>query len=288
MPIRLCLAALILATTVACGTDGDDSDACAGSSCGDSAPADVLLLVDNSSSVADAGAELALSAPELFAALGSFDVQVGVATISDGGGELVGAPASTAEDLRQQLLCSATCFVGNPPSDPSYTCGDEPTSLSVELLDCECGTGTWEGNCGGGTEMGLEAALTAMCLASSSPPGACEAPGSGTDPGLLRDGASLAVLLVTDEGDTSPRLAQGDASADVYVDAYDAFGIPYVWHVVGPDLSVCNSGGATDWGILRYQQVVDTTGGSYTNVRGAADCGVPPFSDVFEALAGSL
>jgi len=70
------------------------------------------------------------------------------------------------------LMCEASCFTarGQVPADPDFTCGDGFTGeVSREFLDCTCGQDAWVGNCGGGGEEGLEAVLAAVCRAVDDP-----------------------------------------------------------------------------------------------------------------------
>lgn len=81
-----------------------------------------------------------------------------------------------ATDFVETLLCEATCFREDLqlPTDPSYACG-QPVgdTLTQEYMDCTCGVGTWRGHCGAAVEEGLESAYMAMCSAVPNPPVAC-------------------------------------------------------------------------------------------------------------------
>ena len=98
----------------------------------------------------------------------------------------------------------------------------------------------------------LEAGVLAICRAVNDPPDECfeyEDPiGEGLKPtalspadvgsnaGMLRDDAQTLLVLITDEGDGSYRLATGDTDICPTTDILDSFDSPVRLAVVGPVL----------------------------------------------------
>ena len=310
--------------------------------------ADIVFIIDNSSSMTDEAEDLALNFDVFIDTLTSteggklpegsvsdavdayilytrergrfLDYQLAITTTSveDPGtsppglyGELVGANPvvdDSFEDVSFEfsanLLCEATCWQSaSVPSDPNYECGDEPDQITLQYLDCVCGLEAWEGNCGSGDEEHLEAAFLAMCRSVENPPDECYdgTPFTSSDvmtsPDLLRDGATTIFVVVTDEGDGSRRLGQGDYDATPYLELLDLFDRQYRFAVIGPNYDqeagtlTCNSGGATTWGTERLQQAAETTGGFFRPIaqEGAGgDCENTDFATHLEELGALL
>ena len=293
--------------------------------------ADILFVVDNSSSMEDEAQALALNFdvfvhrltnPTGEAGQGGLtdavdayieytqqrdrilDYQLAITTtdVATTYGALYGDPAllakgdpSVPEDFSTNLLCTATCFNSSQvPHDPDYSCGDPLGDVvSVEYLDCVCGEDAWRSHCGGGQEEGLEAVYMAMCRAVEDPPPGCFEDNQFTEAdvlsndGLIRPGATLIPVIVTDEGDTSRRLSQGEGNPEIYAELFAEFDQRMSFAVIGPSTQVCNSGGATTWGVARYEWFVDETGGSWFDIAAQDDlgeCGVTGFAGSLEAL----
>jgi hypothetical protein len=318
----LALAALLV-TLPACGfalgPDPVDDTAAAD-------PVDLLFVVDNSDSMQLHATELAHSLELLEASLADAGVtewRAGITTSSvyydDGptsgidpgeAGTLIGgATVDTVEALRTDLLCKATCWDQDMPADPAYVCGDAaPDEPSEEYLDCECGVGAWQGNCGTGQEQPLEAAFLAMCRAVESPPaecsvfpdGAAAVFGSGDEHSNagLGDRATF-VLLVTDEGDSSLRTESGDAAVpgdvETVVSAYTSLfaGFPDTVRVsaIGPAWDGSDGScllGAAEWGVDRFFGVVENTGGVYEPLTDlGADCAGLPMEHIVATMAAA-
>lgn len=193
--------------------------------------------------------------------------------------------AAPADAFRTQLLCEATCWDNTDlPNDVEYVCGDPlGEEVSVEYLDCVCGTDAWKGHCGAGTEEGLEAAAMALCRTLAEPPDECfeyvnpQNPDdmlptvlSSTDIGsngdFLREDAMTIVVIVTDEGDGSRRVADGDTDVEPYADLWELFPNPVRFAVIGPPYEDDNGdclGGAFPGPVERYQEMCSETGGMY-------------------------
>lgn len=257
---------------------------------------DLLLVVDRSPTMAEANGALALRLDAFFDALAESDVQASIVGIevSMEDGRLIDGPHRSAAPLRKALLCEATCIfdTSHVPSDPDHVCGETPTAISREYLDCTCGSGAWTRNCGNGNEEGLEAALLAVCRADDDPPELCfgtllSPQDVGSNEGLLRDDATLAVLAVSDEGDGSRRLTQGSPEVSTYVEAFQSFGRPVVWSVIGPDPDNCDSW-SPRWSIERYRRMVSATGGVYVPLVGGHDCALTDFESALTRVGHAL
>lgn len=179
------------------------------------------------------------------------------------------------------------------PSDEGYSCGDPlEGDVSQQYLDCLCGAGNWQGNCGAGQEQGLEAGFMALCRAVENPPEDCyifsenaalafEEGDELSNGGLLREGASTLIVIVTDEGDGSLRTDTDEAAfagdvenvVDGYADLFAEFENPVRFAVIGPawdgsDGSCLGSAVGSSWGVERYQGIVEATNGLYIPLTG--------------------
>ena len=211
--------------------------------------ADILFILDNSSSMSQESAELAINFGTFIETLagedggnasadglgdavdnyiefasrrtGFIDFGIGIASTdpADVGalrGERVEfGQADVTGRFQRAILCDSTCWtteaVGN---DPGYTCGDEYDRITEQVLDCECGAGGWGigQNCGGGREEGLEQVLLAMCGAVEDPPEACFDPDES--PGFTEDRVGQNEGLIRPGGTFIPVIVtdEGDAS----------------------------------------------------------------------------
>lgn len=255
-----------------------------------SGPRSVLLVVDNSGSMREVATDLALTTETLFD--GASDLTVGVTSTTvdytvggptDGldpgeAGSLYGV-ATDAAALRTLLLCDAIYWSNAElPSDPEYAAAEDgscpiPETVSDDYLRCECGGKNWSTSEGAGTEEGLEAWLLAVCRAADAPVGACSDydtfsdADAGTNAALRAGGAAaLEVVIISDEGDSSRRVASGNDDAGAYVEQYLALDWPSVGSVMGPYYEAPDGAcldGASTWGVTRYQDAAAQTGGTY-------------------------
>lgn len=205
--------------------------------------------------------------------------------------------------FNRNLLCDAVCIgkTADVPSDPEYECDatvPTPDQVSQQYLDCLCGGQTWVDHCGSGTEEHLEAVFMAMCRSVEAPPEACfdtinqftEADILSNE-GLLRENSTLIPVIVTDEGDGSRRMTQGDDEPNEYAELFAQFDTRMSFAVIGPTVDNCNTGGAPSWGIERFQYMVDETGGRYFQIAdkdGNGDCVVTDFEVVLDQLGQLL
>ncbi|MEQ1571493.1 MAG: hypothetical protein ABMA64_38050 [Myxococcota bacterium] len=231
------------------------------------------------------------------------DFQLAITTIdaSDSQGALAGPVLAKGDPgltdaFVQQLMCGSACFSSRSlvPSDDAFQCGDPfDGEVTQELLDCLCGPDAWVGQCGGGAEQGLEAVFDAMCRAVDDPPDACfDEDGIppavvGTNAGLVRPGATLIPVVVTDEGDGSARVPRVDAVPQAYFNLFGELDVPMTWVVVSPALNedaelVCPSA-AFSWGLQRYQYLVDATGGLHVDLHDAS-CGPANWADALAQI----
>jgi len=240
-------------------------------------------------------------------------------------GSLAGVPQilsrlddNVAYSYQKNLLCESTCWNRSQvPSDPTFVCPADPDTvveagdqITQEFLDCVCGAGEWVNHCGSGDEQPIEAAWLALCRATDNPPDECftyEDPVSqttkstqleesdvGSSSGLLREGAVTLVVLVTDEGDGSPRILDGETDTSVYEKLFSKLPNPVRFAVIGPpyhDRSLaCNSGGATPWGVERFQNLITAFGGTFIDIEAPdtnGDCKQTDFGENLKAI-GSL
>lgn len=232
----------------------------------------------------------------------SVDVSAGPEPTEDPGeaGTFVGDPqimtsseSPTGDDFRRALLCEATCWPTSDaklPDDKSYVCGEPAEFISTDYLNCaeNCGVGDdpgWDNeHCGSGTEEPLEAAYEALCRSVPNPPAGCfETPSAltpedaGSNGDLVRPDSTVVVVIVTDEGDNSRRLTEGESDPAPYLDLFGEFGNRVTFAVIGPDYDadndklICNNGGAPAWGVQRLQTVASVTGGFYDPISVLAD-----------------
>jgi hypothetical protein len=246
----------------------------------------------------------------------SVDIAAGPTAQLDPGeaGTFVGTPeimtadsGSAGDDFRQALLCETTCWPSAEdklPDDKNYVCGEPTDQISTDYLNCpeNCGVGKpgWDtDHCGSGSEEPLEAAFEALCRSVENPPAACfETPSAltkadaHTNEPLVRPEGTVVVVIVTDEGDNSRRLAEGDPDPATYLELFGGFENRVKFAAIGPDYDaendklICNNAGAPRWSIERLQTVASVTGGFYDPISVPApdatdinDCVVADFAE---------
>lgn len=278
--------------------------------------ADVIFVIDNSDSMVEESRALAENFSDFVTRLEGRDATIGTDDLSDAvdryiafsnepalfvdfqlaitttdagadAGRLLGERPiigkyedGVADAFIETLLCEATCFTGGSsvPNDPNYSCGEPfAGSISSQYLDCVCGQGEWQSNCGAGKEEGIEAAYQAMCRALGDPPDSCFAEPeltraeAGTSTGLIRDRSTVVPVIVTDEGDSSRRTPNVTPLPEEYIDLVDELGVPVTWAVIGPALDstgdVACPGLATSWGVQRYDFMVFDSGGLKVDIH---------------------
>jgi len=290
--------------------------------------ADILFVIDNSSSMTDETEALAVNFGVFIEALASeeggtpstddlsdavsnyiryvsdrgsiLDYQLGVTTTSidnpndapGARGELVGDPyvVTSEEDViaafTENMVCEATCWkecVGDDAddcisTDPGYD-PDNLTEISTDYLNDLCGSDAWnnaaQNECGSGTEEPIESALMALCRAVESPPDFCfdvhsdlESGDAGSNAGFLREGATVLIVMLTDEGDHSRRMTSGETLPEPYLELFDQFGLSYRFATFGPPYAPNTTdygciGGAEPWAVQRMYELSQLTGGFY-------------------------
>jgi hypothetical protein len=219
--------------------------------------------------------------------------------------------ADAGAAFQANLLCESTCWDQNMPSDPTYVCGAAlEGAVSEEYLDCTCGVGGWQGNCGTGQEQPIEAAYMALCRAVENPPEDCYTFPDGSalafqtgdelsNEGLLREGANTLVVIVTDEGDSSLRTESGaaavpgdvDTVVDGYIKLFEQFPNLVRFAVIGPAWDGSDGScllGAQEWGVDRFYGMVEQTNGLYIPLTNLEDgCSETDFGTSLDQL-GSL
>lgn len=278
--------------------------------------ADLLFVIDDSESMRDENVTLAEGFSRFVARLsatdaGFVDWRLAMVTTDAKGraGELLGrrpvlakGDDDAAERFVEALLCEAACFTNRAAvdDDPGFTCRSPGTfdgTVSRQALDCLCGADAWLDHCGGGTEQPLEAVLDAMCrTADALPDQGCDgvpADERSSVDGFLRPGAALVPVVVTDEGDSSPRVDVLEAWPGAYGTLYARFErrgapIPMVWAAVAPtlddDYELRCPGLAASWSVMRLRYLVEGSGGLYEDVF-AEDCGPRDVSAALDPLA---
>ncbi len=230
------------------------------------------------------------------------------------GGVVAKGDADVAAAFREQLLCDTAFWADtNVPADPGYddaacSAGRTPDIISQEYLDCVCGFDSWNQNPqGSGNEEPLEAALLALCRSVDDPPEACYdplAPFAGStnlvNEGFFRPDGTVVVVVVTDEGDNSRRMAQGEVDpTEAYIEPLEAFGKPVKVVAITPDLDP-TSGGVIcgselnptppTWSLQRIIDATELTGGFHRNiiVDSADGCAPSDFSKHLADLGNLL
>lgn len=209
-----------------------------------------------------------------------------------------------ADAFRENLLCNAAYWsTSNVPTDSTYECGSgTPDQISQEYLDCVCGFGEWEGKSGSGDEEPLEAALMAMCRSVEEPPEACFDPlspfeGEQTNAGFMRPDTTVVVVVVSDEGDNSRRMAQGEDDPQVYLDAFAMFERPVKFVEIGPNYDPetknvkCPTISVPTWSAERMVNITAETGGFYNAIAiedATGECGPTDFAEHLEDLGALL
>jgi hypothetical protein len=217
--------------------------------------ADVLFVIDNSTSMAEEASALALNfgafvdrlagdeststSDGLVDAVDNYidysarrtsfiDYQLAIVSTDPADvGALRGEMVQFGEDdvaarFSREVMCEATCWTaGSYGNDPSYQCGEPYDEVTSQVLDCECGADGWGqgANCGGGNEEGLEQVFLALCRAVPNPPESCFDPDNS--PGFTPDLVGSSDGLVRDGSTVIPVLVtdEGDASR-----RFDGFG----------------------------------------------------------------
>jgi len=280
------------------------------------AVADYVLSVSNRGSVVDF--QIAMTSPDI--AVPEEPGDNGSLYRGRGGsGILSRTNPNLIEDFRYKLLCEATCYLGpngGLPSKedigiPGWQCGDPLLTGDIfyEYNDCLCGSrDVWMGNCGSGQEEPLEATLLALCRTlDPNDPSAnvqdlldvCEERSPFerdvhglTNAAMLREDSTLVVVYVSDEGDGSRRLAQGEPDPQLYLDLYNRFPTRMSWAVVGPNVDRCGGFGATRWEIERLRRLAEVTNGFYDDIEAEPDedgnCDIVDFAESFRRLGDLL
>ena len=253
--------------------------------------------------------------------------QIGVTTTEVGRrwGELLGQDAVVSRSdndiegkFEANVLCEAAC-IDDLPAGVNPNCAGASPEGNRNCAD----------NSFGAAEEGIEAVFMAMCRAAADPPEACfqkwwerpTDPGrvQDFDPGLadtggvpqetaplpyfdendvgsngewLREGSVVIPVIVSDEGDQSRRISTRDGDVFPYDELFRLFGHRMSWAVIGASLdNGCNTSGAADWGVERYQRLVASTNGLYIPIAvpdGRGNCTDADFSTALADVGGLL
>ncbi|MBO84111.1 MAG: hypothetical protein CL927_02035 [Deltaproteobacteria bacterium] len=328
--------------------------------------ADILFVVDNSSSMSQEAGALGTSMDAFIERLTStdgavavtetltdavdnyitytqergkfLDYRIGITTTtpddraSNGmdpgeGGRLVGPPIlkddpDVAGAFRETMLCDTTYWPGDTPRTNQGEITDCSTApeegITQEYLDCVCGFGVWEETTEGtGTEEHLESALMALCRSVENPPDACyddtwrsvfpevdpaNEPGENYNEGFIRDGSTVVLVIVTDEGDSSRRMPQTGAEIELatpYLNAFAEFdnnikvvGIGPLYNPEADTQPRCIDGpGFGGYLVDRIIHATEETGGFYRYIveeDAGAGCANSDFSEHLTELGALL
>jgi len=260
------------------------------------------------------------------------DYQMGITTTSvdtsgapGDAGSLVGSPKIIArgdEDVSNtftaNLVCEAVCWKECTTDTEREETGDciedgevdldDPSEITVDYLHDVCGVDAWRQHCGSGNEEPIEAALLSLCRAVEEPPEFCYDAitnfdlevDANTSDGLLREGATALIVILTDEGDSSRRLATGETNPNDYLELFDKFDLRYRFAVIGPPFESDSTdfdciAGAQPWGAERLYEIADATDGFYRwlwskdkDAEGSCTYEPEPFNEHLEELGRLL
>jgi hypothetical protein len=247
---------------------------------------------------------------------GNLNYQLGITTTNapEDFGELLGTPNflkksddNIARKFTSNLICDAAC-IEDVPEGVSVSCDGSPGNC-VDSLE-------------GSREEGIESVFMAMCRAVEDPPAACfqrwwedddiaggvlpEPPRNdtggpalearevdyfnedhvGTNRGFIRSNSTVIPIIVTDEGDKSRRIPNGETRTDRYDELFALFPNRMAWAVIGPLQNGCNTAGASPWQIDRYRRLVEASNGVYIPINEPAENNpnACPNTDFGEAL----
>jgi len=303
-----------MAACAACGTSAKDDSA----STLLPVKADILFVLDNSSSMSEEAGDLGANADALIAELRKgrgVDYRLGITTTtpddlaSDGldageAGRLIGLPVSPdtpepATVFREQVLCQTIYWpVDTPMGDPVTECSSAPEEgVTQAYLDCVCDGSSWQSTReGSGTEEHLESALMALCRSVPDAPATCRDNlsvfGTTSDiknEGFVRAGSTIVVVIVSDEGDSSRRIPSTGTETDLatpYLNAFAELDNPIQVVAIGPlyDPAVdsqprCIEGaGFGGYLVDRLIHATEATGGLYRPIVEQTASGCEPTS----------
>ena len=245
---------------------------------------DILFLLDNSASMADENAAIVASINSFSEALGAGSHQIAITTAS------VDYTAGATGDIDP----GETGLFAAPPT--------LITDSNVESIfdDAVAALGTT----GSGNEEHLEGILLSLCRQSDAPPALCfESPSPiteddiGSNDSFLRTGSTLAIVIITDEGDNSRRMQQGEEDASVYLDAYQEFGHSVIVSTIGPDYDAsssafgCNSSGAQSFTVERFASLTNMSNGLYFPIEeddGSGACVMTDLESHLQEIAAHI
>lgn len=112
--------------------------------------------------------------------------------------------------------------------------------------------------------------------------------------GHYRDDTPVVIVVVTDEGDSSPMFHPSDDTAEVYLDAFAEFDREITVVVVGPSLQCeggacvleCNTANASMLQTERLFDAAEASGGTYFGIANPEEgCAVADFGSYFKDIA---
>jgi hypothetical protein len=108
---------------------------------------------------------------------------------------------------------------------------------------------------------------------------------------FIRENSTIIPVIVTDEGDKSRRLDNGESKSDRYEELFSQFPNRMAWAIIGPTEEGCNTEGASSWQINRYRRIVEATNGVYVPISesdGNGGCVNTNFADALTRIGDLL
>lgn len=272
--------------------------------------ADILFVIDNSGSMLPFAQDLAANFEGFVRQLSSVEEEIVREDLGDAVDNYIAYAQNPGAYVDYQLGITTTdidATAGQLLGTPKVLKRGEDRlaqKFVATLLDeatCEIEP------CGTATEEPLEAAFLAMCRSVPNPPTDCFediAVGNYTWPatlnqndiesnkGFLRDRSTFLPVIVTDEGDASRRMAQGNVIADDYLELTSRFNRHVSWVVIGPPTDdqhepTCPSF-SPDWGTVRYEFLIQQSNGLKIDILDPQSCEPNDFETALTALGNLL
>ena len=153
----------------------------------------------------------------------------------------------------------------------------------------------------------IEATFLAMCRSVANPPTECfeefqvgdtvytpmlTESDIGSNGDFLRNKSTFLPVIITDEGDASRRMSQGNVVADDYLDLTSRFNRHVAWVVIGPPTRddhtpICPSP-SPDWGTVRFEFLIQQSNGLHIDIQNPGDCEPTDFQNSLEQLGNLL
>ena len=138
----------------------------------------------------------------------------------------------------------------------------------------------------------------ALCRSVDDPPEVCfnelspfQDSQTLANEGFYRDQGTVVVVVVSDEGDNSRRMSQGDDEPDVYLEAFQDFSKPVKFVAIGPQWDgssvSCVDTSVPTWSVERVESLANGSGGYYSSISDE-NCEPADFADELRKLGDLL